>query len=140
VLHVRFTRLFERGRETRCRTARRFAVAIPAILLVLTMVVPSFAEKAYKMGPEVVAPKVLEKQEPQYTPKALEATKEGTVVLIIVVGTDQRAHDVKVTKSLDPGLDANVVKSIKTWRFQPGTKGGKPVPVLAVVEVNFRLK
>ena len=31
------------------------------------------------------------------------------------------------------------IASIKTWRFQPGTKNGKPVPVRAKIEVNFRL-
>ena len=100
----------------------------------------SFAEKIYKIGPGIVAPKVLEKTEPKYTDEARAAKFEGTVALTIVVGTDRRAHDIKVTKSLDPGLDASAIKSIKTWRFQPGTKSGKPVPVQATIEVNFRLQ
>jgi len=62
------------------------------------------------------------------------------VQLSIVVGTDRRAHDIEITKSLDPGLDANAIASIKTWRFQPGMKNGKPVAVRAKVEVNFRLR
>ncbi len=84
-------------------------------------------------------PKLLDKSEPQYTEHARKAKLEGKVVLTIVVGTDQRAHDIKVTKSLDPGLDANAIASIRSWRFQPGMKNGKPVPVRAKIEVNFRL-
>jgi TonB family protein len=103
------------------------------------MTTVSFAEKIYKIGPGIVPPKVLEKSEPKYTDEARAAKLEGTVTLTLVIGTDQRAHDVKVTKSLDPGLDANAISSIETWRFQPGTKNGKRVPVRAAVEINFRL-
>jgi TonB family protein len=58
----------------------------------------------------------------------------------MVVGTDQRVHDIKVTKSLDLGLDANAIACIRTWRFQPAMKDGKAVPVQAKIEVNFHLR
>jgi TonB family protein len=135
-LRERFKHLFEL-RQGASRSNRRTAIAIPLLLLLLTTV--SFAEKIYKIGPGIVPPKLLEKSEPQYTDEARAAKLEGKVKLTIVVGTDQRAHDIKVTKSLDKGLDAKAVASIKTWRFEPGTKNGKPVPVQAKVEMNFRL-
>jgi len=31
------------------------------------------------------------------------------------------------------------VLAIKQWRFKPGEKDGAPVPVLAMIEVNFKL-
>jgi TonB family protein len=137
-LRERFKHLFERRQEA-SRSSRRTAIAIPALLLLLTTV--SFAEKIYKIGPGIVPPKVLEKtSEPQYTEEAKAAKLQGPVMLTIVVGADQRAHDIKITKSLDPGLDASAIDSIKTWRFQPGTKNGKPVPVQAKIEVNFHLQ
>jgi TonB family protein len=136
-LHERFAHLFERH-ET-ARTTRRTAIAIPLLLVLMTTV--SFAEKIYKIGPGIVPPKVLEKtSEPQYTDQARAAKLEGTVGLTIVVGTDQRAHDIKITKSLDPGLDRNAIESIMTWRFQPGTKNGKPVAVQARIDVNYHLQ
>jgi TonB family protein len=135
-LRERLTRLFEWRRDA-AHSTRRTAIAIPLLLVLMTAV--SFAEKIYKIGPGIVPPKVLEKTEPKYTDQARSAKLEGKVALTMVVGTDQRAHDIKVTKSLDPGLDANAIASIKAWRFQPGTKNGKPVPVFAHVEVNFRL-
>jgi TonB family protein len=136
-LRDRLTRLFE-WRQDGARSKRRTAVAIPLLLLLMTTV--SIAEKTYKVGPGIVPPKVLEKGEPQYTEAARNSKIEGPVVLTLVIGTDQRAHDIKVVKSLDAGLDSNAVASIKTWRFQPGNKNGKPVPVRATVEVNFRLR
>jgi TonB family protein len=136
-LRERFTHLFEWRRESSA-SSRRTAIAIPLLLVLMTGV--SCAEKIYKIGPGIVPPKVLEKtSEPQYTAEARAAKLEGKVALTIVVGTDERAHDIKVTKSLDPGLDSSAIASIKTWRFQPGTKNGKPVPVRANIEVNFHL-
>jgi len=134
-LRTRLASLFNRP----TRSSRRLRFVTPAILLALTLAAPSFAEKIYKIGPGIVAPKLLQKTEPQYTAKARAAKIEGPVILSIVVGTDQRAHDIKVTKSLDQGLDASAVASIKTWRFQPGTKDGKPVSVRATIRVNFKL-
>jgi TonB family protein len=135
-LRQRLVHLFEWRKEA-IHARRRTVIAIPLLLVLMTGV--SCAEKIYKVGPGIVPPKVLEKSEPQYTEEARAAKLEGTVALTIVVGTDQRAHDIRITKSLDAGLDASAINSIKTWRFQPGTKNGKPVSVQANVQVNFRL-
>jgi TonB family protein len=47
-----------------------------------------------------------------------------------------------VTRSLDTtyGLDAEAVKAVKQWVFDPGTKDGKAVPVLVQIEMSFSLK
>lgn len=135
-LRGRLARLFEWQPEIR-RTSRGTAIAIPLLLVLLTAV--SFAQKIYRIGPGIVPPKVIEKVEPIYTDEAKAAKIEGTVGLTIVVGIDQMAHDIRVTRSLDPGLDASAIRSIMAWRFQPGTKNGKPVPVQAKINVNFRL-
>ena len=37
------------------------------------------------------------------------------------------------------GLDEKAMEAVRKWRFKPGYKDGKPVSVLANVEVNFRL-
>jgi TonB family protein len=136
-LQERFTHLFEWRRESSA-SSRRTTIAIPLLLVLMTTV--SFAEKIYNIGPGIVPPKLLEKIEPEYTDEAKAAKIEGTVGLTIVVGVDQRAHDIEVIRSLDPGMDAKAIKSIESWRFQPGTKDGKPVAVRARIDVNFRLQ
>ena len=135
-LQERLARLFERREAT--GSTRRTVIAIPLLLALMTTV--SFAEKIYKIGPGIVPPKILEKTEPQYTDDAKNAKIEGAVQLTMVVGTDQRAHDIKVTKSLDLGLDASAIAAIQAWRFQPAMKDGKAVPVQARIEVNFHLR
>jgi TonB family protein len=44
-----------------------------------------------------------------------------------------------VIRSLGLGLDQKAIEAVQKWRFKPGQKDGKPVPVSANIEVNFRL-
>jgi outer membrane biosynthesis protein TonB len=37
------------------------------------------------------------------------------------------------------GLDEQAVIAITQWKFKPGTKDGAPIPVLAQIEINFKL-
>jgi outer membrane biosynthesis protein TonB len=37
------------------------------------------------------------------------------------------------------GLDEKALDAVAQWLFKPGTKDGKPVPVRATFEINFRL-
>ena len=45
----------------------------------------------------------------------------------------------KVMRSLGMGLDEKAMECVARWRFEPGTKDGRPVTVEAQIEVNFRL-
>jgi hypothetical protein len=39
----------------------------------------------------------------------------------------------------DPGLDGKAMEAVRSWKFEPATKDGKPVAVHLQVEVQFRL-
>ena len=88
----------------------------------------------------VIAPRLVHKQEPDYTQEAKDAKIGGRVMLSAIVDVDGKAHDVKVDEGLDTGLDANAVSAIGTWMFEPAQKNNEPVPVAVKIEVNFRLK
>jgi TonB family protein len=79
---------------------------------------------------------------PEYTPEALRAKLEGTVLLQAVVRTHGVPSDISVLRSLDRrfGLDQQAVAALKQWRFAPGQREGRPVPVLVQVEMSFSLK
>ena len=72
----------------------------------------------------------------------MRAGIKGGVSLDVVVLADGSVGKVTVTKSLDTvyGLDAEAVKAVKRWRFDPGTKDGKAVPVLVEIEMTFTLR
>jgi TonB family protein len=89
--------------------------------------------------PSLKAPRPLHTPEPKYTKSAKNLGIQGTVTLSAVIGIDGKAHDVKVVKSLEPTLDANAVEVVKTWRFTPATKDGRPVAVAIRLEVDFKL-
>jgi len=93
----------------------------------------------YSVGGDVTSPRVISKVDPSYTEEASKQKIEGSVVLSMVIGTDGLAHDINVTKSLDPGLDRKAAEAVEQWHFAPGTLNEEPVAVRAVVEVNFRL-
>lgn len=90
-------------------------------------------------GPCATAPRAIKTPSPKYPEKARQARYEGTVILWLVIGTDGRAHDIKVARSLGMGMDENAVKAVQKWKFKPSEYEGKPVPVQINVEVNFRL-
>jgi TonB family protein len=94
----------------------------------------------YRIGGGVSAPVPIYQPEPQYTEEARQGGIQGTVLLRIVVDENGRAQAIRVTRSLDPGLDQKAIEAVSTWRFRSGQNDGKPVPVIASVEVNFRLR
>src|SRR5215475_5624658 len=94
---------------------------------------------AFHIGGGVTAPKVIFDPEPEYSEEARKAKYQGTVVLSLVVGPDGVPRDISVSRSLGLGLDEKAVETVKTWRFDPGKKDGKPVAVYASVEVVFHL-
>jgi TonB family protein len=87
----------------------------------------------------VSAPVAIKNPPPQYTQEARKAGIEGFVRLVITVGADGIPFDIRVVRSLDPGLDKKAIEAVNKWRFRPGEKDGKPVNVQAMVEVNFKL-
>jgi protein TonB len=96
----------------------------------------------YQVGNGVLSPQVLYEAKPQYTPEAMRAKIQGTVLVSAVVMPDGTAGDIRIQRSLDAvfGLDQEAVKAVRLWRFRPGTRFGQPVPVLVTIEVSFNLR
>jgi protein TonB len=96
----------------------------------------------YRPGMGVTSPKLIYKIRPQYPKKALDAGVEGSVELEIVVKADGTVGDVKVINLPKEGLDFEeaAVLAVQQWKFLPGRFQGKPVDVVAIVTVNFKMK
>jgi len=95
---------------------------------------------AYRVGNGVSAPRALSTPDPEFSEEARKNKWQGTVVLYAIVGTDGRAHNVRVVRSLGMGLDEKAVETVaREWRFDPGRKDGHPVAVEINIEVNFSL-
>lgn len=98
-----------------------------------------FGGGAYKIGGGVSAPVPVYRPEPEYSEEARKAKWQGAVLLQLVVDENGVPQDIKVIRSLGLGLDQKAIEAVQKWRFKPGQKDGKAVPVSANIEVNFRL-
>jgi len=98
-----------------------------------------FGGAVYKIGGGVSAPVPIFKPEPEYSEEARKAKWQGAVLLEIVVDENGVPQNIKVLRSLGLGLDQKAIEAVQKWRFKPGLKDGKAVPVSANIEVNFRL-
>jgi len=94
---------------------------------------------AYRVGGGVSQPSVLFKVDPEYSEEARKAKYSGTVLIQLVVDPDGKARNIKVVRSLGLGLDEKAMEAVAKWKFKPGMKNGSAVPVIATIEVNFRL-
>ena len=93
-------------------------------------------------GPGVSWPKLIVEVKPNYTAEAMRARIEGVVELDIIVHADGTVGRIRLVRSLDArfGLDAEAIKAVRGWRFDPARYAGKPVQVRVPVEVSFRLR
>lgn len=77
----------------------------------------------------------------KYPKKARKAKIQGEVLVDFLVLENGQLTDIKVIESLEPTLDAEavrVVKSMPAW--QPGTRAGKPASVRYTLPVRFSLR
>ena len=127
----------------RIRTVASAGARIGVLLAAVALMVPLSAfqnREVYHAGVDgVTTPSVTFKVDPSYTAEAKEAKIQGPVTLTLVANAQGHAEDIKVTQSLDPGLDANAVAAVSQWLFAPGTKDGKPVDVAVTIVINFKL-
>lgn len=96
-------------------------------------------DQVHKVGGDTRAPRLIHKVEPGYTERTREAKINGTVKLAVRIDSRGRVAAAIVTESLHPDLDAQAIKAVEQWTFEPATRKGQPVAVDAAIHVNFRL-
>lgn len=87
----------------------------------------------------VSSPRPLYTPEPEFSEEARKSKYQGVVVLVAVIGVDGRVHSPRVSRSLGMGLDEKALDIVKVWKFDPGKKDGRPVPVEMSLEIQFNL-
>ncbi|MBQ7205044.1 MAG: M56 family metallopeptidase [Muribaculaceae bacterium] len=77
----------------------------------------------------------------QYPVNAARNNVEGRVVLQFVVEKDGRIGEVKIARTVDPELDAEALRVVKSMpNFIPGRQHGKPVAVWYTIPISFKLQ
>jgi TonB family protein len=114
-------------------------MTMPVVAAPQSLSPPDQSDSYFRVGNGVSPPSSIYHPDPKYTKEARKAHIQGKVVLSFVVRADGTVGDIKVTKSLDKGLDENAMAAVKRWRFKPAEKNGEPVAVLLAAEVAFHL-
>ena len=95
---------------------------------------PALADQTISCtGKDIKRPKPLHTPDP----KPFKPYRGGIVVLQIVIGTDGRIHDPKVTQSLSREADDSALAVLPRWTFKPATKNGQPVACQMKLEMAF---
>jgi TonB family protein len=103
-----------------------------------TTITIRFAGQVYRIGGDVQSPVPIYKVEPEYPQDAKADKRIGTVIVSVVINTEGLTESANVVQG-DSGMAAKALEAVRQWRFRPGTKDGQPVPVQAMIEVNFKL-
>ena len=75
-----------------------------------------------------------------FSDEAVRRKRGGTVSLLVIVGENGQAKDIKVLKAVPYGLTRSAVEAVRSWEFKPATDPtGKPSEVKQLVEASFNL-
>ena len=76
----------------------------------------------------------------RYPQIAIDTYTQGRVICQFVVGKDGSVEEIEIVRSIDPSLDKEALRVIKSMpKWKPGMQNGKPVKVRMTLPVNFRL-
>jgi len=90
-------------------------------------------------GGKVSAPVPISRPNPGYSQRARQAKLQGILTLWAVVDREGNVAGTTIVTPLGLGLDAEALKTVRTWKFQPATRGGTPVPVKVMIQISFSL-
>lgn len=77
----------------------------------------------------------------KYPKEAEKKGIQGRVLLSFIVQTDGSITDVRISKSVDPSLDKEAIRVVKSMpKWIPGRQNGEPVRVKYTFPVTFRLQ
>ncbi len=113
----------------------RISARVPAPSL------PPFAPTAlHTCSTGVTPPKLLREVKPTYTNDAMRGLVQGQMYLEAEVLADGTIGDIRELTTLPGGLGAQAIAAVRQWRFQPARLAGRPVSVVVLIEMTFKLK
>jgi len=104
-----------------------------------TTTVDDEAFNAYlRVSGDMKPPKATKSPDPDYPQIPADAEPNGVVVMLVGINPKGRVELVHVLRSSNDAFQNSAVSTVKTWKFSPARKDGKPVPVQVTVEMRFQ--
>ena len=91
-----------------------------------------------KVTKGIKPPKATHSPDPEYPKIPVDAEPRGVVVMLIGINTKGHVELVHVLRASNEAFQDSAVNTVKTWKFSPAKKDGKPVPVQLTVEMHFQ--
>ena len=82
-------------------------------------------------------PKATRSPDPDFPVIPSDAEPRGVVVMLVGINAKGRVELVHVLRASNDAFQESAVSTVKTWKFSPAKKDGKPVPVQVTVEMKF---
>jgi TonB family protein len=83
-------------------------------------------------------PKATKSPDPDYPQIPSDAEPNGVVVMLVGINPKGRVELVHVLRASNDAFQTSAVTTVKTWKFSPAKKDGRPVPVQITVEMHFQ--
>src|SRR5271165_2647198 len=83
-------------------------------------------------------PKATRAPDPAFPDLPADAEPRGLVVMLVGINAKGHVERVHVMRSSNDAFQNSAVSTVKTWKFSPAKKDGKPVPVQVTVEMKFQ--
>ena len=151
-MKARIVRIMKNAPASPMGLRHKLALAVAVLLMLLVPLLGTTLRHAiaapqqeqdrevHRLGGGVTTPRLLREVKPQYAPRAMEEKVQGEVLMECVVKADGTVGDIKIVKPLHEDLDKAATDALAQWRFEPGTRDGKPVAVLVTIAMTFTLK
>jgi len=105
-----------------------------------------FAELNHESGPQdpdapaanLSEPMATRTVDPAYPMQLMRQNVSGTVIVYAVIRADGSVGDVRVLSGVDDRLDRFASEAVAQWKFEPATKNGSPIDVVATFKIPFR--
>lgn len=89
-------------------------------------------------GKDAGRERLVKKVQPRYPDLALQARRQGTVLLEATIGTDGKIRSLNPIAG-DPVLIPGAVDAVRQWEYKPYVVDGKPLEVYTLVTVTFSM-
>lgn len=93
----------------------------------------------YVAGGFITEPEKLAGSNPVYPEAARRARVQGVVVLELTINAKGEVTHVQPLRTLPLGITEAAASAVRTWRFKPAIRNGRPIAVKYIITVNFHL-
>jgi protein TonB len=88
----------------------------------------------------LLAPQLLQKVVPEYSPSATRSGIQGRVYIEAVITETGAVIEPELISGLpDDDLNQRALAAVQRWKFKPGMKEGQPVMVVATFVIDFNI-